>query len=84
MTMTTIAVTNKVKKELIKLVSELQIMLGRRVDFNEAIAYLLSQRRAKDPLLLKEACRPIPGGGEAVRELLEERKRDEARRQPGL
>jgi predicted CopG family antitoxin len=79
--MTTISITEDVKKELVKFVSELQIKFGRRIDFNEAIAHLLSKRKSKNPQLLKEACKPMPKGEEAVKELLLERKRDEARRQ---
>lgn len=81
---TTISVTEDVKEALLKVASELQIKLGRRVDLNEAIRYLLA--RGKRPDLLEEACKPVPGFEEAYRELLEERGRDEekARRKYGL
>ncbi|MFQ6137413.1 MAG: hypothetical protein ACE5PM_09585 [Candidatus Hydrothermarchaeales archaeon] len=77
--MTTISVTKNVKKQLLEFASELQIMLGRRVDFNEAIEFLLSQRQAKNPGLFREACKPAPGAEEAIEELLKERKTDEER-----
>jgi len=35
--MSTIAIKEETKRELLKFVSELQIKLGRRVDFDEAI-----------------------------------------------
>ncbi|MGC8932766.1 MAG: VapB-type antitoxin [Candidatus Methanodesulfokora sp.] len=76
--MTTISVTEDVKEALLKIASELQLKLGRRVDLNEAIRYLLT-RGKKDPNLLEEACRPIPGFELAYKELMEERRRDEER-----
>lgn len=77
--MTTISVTNDVKAELLRVASELQLRLKRRVDFNEAIRFLLMQRRNRRPDLLREACVPTAGADEALRELLEERKEDEER-----
>lgn len=78
--MTTISITKDVKKELIKLAAELQIKLGRRIDFNEAIEHLLAEKKPKNTQLFKEACKPLSGGEEAVKELLKERKKDEVRR----
>ena len=76
--MTTISVTEDVKEALLRVASELQIKLGRRVDLNEAIRYLLT-RGSRKPELLEEACRPLEGFEEAYKELLEERRRDEER-----
>ena len=80
---TTISVTEDVKEALLRVASELQLRLGRRVDLNEAIRYLLL--RDKRPELLEEACRPVPGFEDAYRELMGERRRDEeeARRKYG-
>ena len=74
--MTTIMVRDEVKKDLLKYATELQLKLGHRVDYNEAIKHLLMERR-KHPALLIEACKPIPGAEEARAELLAERRRDE-------
>lgn len=74
---TTISVTEDVKEALLKVASELQIKLGRRVDLNEAIRYLLTRSKRSD--LLEEACKPALGFEEAYRELIEERGRDEER-----
>jgi hypothetical protein len=79
MVMTTISVSTEVRDELLKYAAELQAKLGRRVDLEEAVRHLLSRRSAKDPHLLKEACKPIPGAKKAIKELLQERKRDEER-----
>ncbi len=74
--MPTISVSEDVKKELLRFASELQMKLGRRVDFDEAIRFLLMYRRKKNPRLLIEAC----GSGDvedALKELYEERRIDE-------
>ncbi|RSN72319.1 MAG: hypothetical protein DSO07_12630 [Thermoproteota archaeon] len=83
--MTTISVTENVKRALLKIASELQSKLGIRIDLNEAIRYLL-KRGKKNPNLLEEACRPIPEFELAYEELIEEKKRDEerARRKYGV
>jgi len=75
--MSTIAIKEETKRELLKFVSELQIKLGRRVDFDEAIRFLLMYRRKKSPKLLLEACTPRRDVEEALKELYEERRKDE-------
>jgi hypothetical protein len=76
--MTTISVTNDVKDRLQRIAFELQLRLGRRVDLNEALRYLISERE-KNPELLDEACKPISGAEGALKESYEERKLDEER-----
>jgi predicted CopG family antitoxin len=76
--MTTIAVTDEVKEKLLKIASELQIKLGRRVSFDEALEYLLNEREKK-PRLLEEAGKPTPEGEEALEELYRKRGLDEKR-----
>ena len=75
---TTISVTDDVKEKLLKIASELQIKLRRRVDLNEAIHFLMSQREKK-PQLLEEACRPSVEAEKVLQELYSERRRDEER-----
>jgi len=53
--------------------------MRRRVDFDEAIAYLLREARRKRPEPLMRACLPAEEAEEALRELYEERRRDEER-----
>ena len=74
--MPTISISEDVKRELLKFASELQIKLGRRVDFDEAIRFLLMYRRKKNQRLLIEAC-TSGDVGKALKELYEERKIDE-------
>jgi len=76
--MTTISVSEDVKQKLLRVASELQIKLGRRVDLNEALNFLVDQRK-KNPQLLEQACSPLLGAKEAVEELEKERKLDETR-----
>ncbi|MGD0071941.1 MAG: VapB-type antitoxin [Candidatus Bathyarchaeia archaeon] len=75
---TTISVTEDVKQKLLKIASELQLKLGRRVDLNEALSFLIDQRE-KNVQLLEEACKPITGAKETLEELKTERKHDEIR-----
>jgi len=76
--MPTISVSEEVKRELLKFASELQMKLGRRVDFDEAIRFLLQKRR-RNPRLLIEAC-ISSDAKDALKELYEERRKDEIRR----
>ena len=76
--MSTISVKEDVKEDLLRYASELQVKMGRRVDFNEAIRFLLMERR-RHPSLLSEACTPAAGVEEAKRALMEERRLDEER-----
>jgi len=76
--MTTISVTDDVRERLLRIASELQIRLRRRVNLNEAILYLISEKE-KRPQLLEEACSPLSESEEALRELLRERTLDERR-----
>ena len=77
--MSVIRVSKSTKIELLRYASELQRRLGRKVDFDEAIAYLLREVRRKRPELLIRACSPVEGAEEILSELYEERKKDEER-----
>ena len=77
--MTTIAIKEETKRELLKFVSELQIRLGRKVDFDEAIRFLLGLRKGRNPRLLIEACMPSGDVDEVLEELYGERRKDEER-----
>ncbi|MBN2335247.1 hypothetical protein JXL21_06770 [Candidatus Bathyarchaeota archaeon] len=69
-------VRDDVKKELLRYASELQVKLGRKVDYNEAIKHLLREK-TRNPVLLNRACEPIEGAEKAKRLLYEERRLDE-------
>ena len=76
--MTTISVTDDVKQKLLRIASKLQIKLGRRVDLNEALRYIIDEKERK-PHLLDEACKPLTDAEDTLEELYAERKLDEER-----
>ncbi len=75
--MTTIAIKDETKRELLKVAAELQMKLGRRVDFDETIRVLLQQRKKKNPHLLIEACTPTNDTETMLEELRDERRKGE-------
>ena len=76
--MPVIRVSESTKRELLRYAAELQARLGRRVSLDEAIASLLREARRRPDLLLM-ACSPAPSPEKMIRELYEERRRDEER-----
>jgi len=76
--MTTIAVDDDVRDELLKISAELQMKLGRRVNYNDVIRYLIGKKRVR-PELLDEFVVEGLDSGEGIEELRMERKRDEER-----
>ena len=76
--MTTISVTDDAKRKLLKIALQLQLKLGRRVDLDEALRFLISEWE-KNPQLLEEACKPMLDIEETLQELYTERKLDEER-----
>ncbi len=79
---TTIQVSERTKRELVKFVSELQLKLGRRVSFDEAILTLLKgKRRSSRAKRELRSFRGILAGKEReVRKLLEDLRREEETR----
>ena len=74
--MTTIAVDDDVKKELLKLSAQLQLKLGRRIDFNDVLRYLLKSQLKRPELLDKAVINGLDS--KTLRdELNKERKKDE-------
>ena len=78
---TTITVSEGLRSELVKLAAELQMKLGRKVDYEDVIRYLIS-KHGKNPKLLREACAPVGVSVEsACKELrrgrAEDRKRED-------
>lgn len=72
----TIKVSSYTKKMILRVASRLQQTLGRRVDFDEAVRYLLSME-GRRPELLEQVVGSIPNL--TVEELDEERRKDERR-----
>jgi len=64
---------------LVKLAAELQIKLGRKVDYEDVIRYLIKKNQ-KNPRLLQSACMPTDLSlGEARVELRKGRAEDRRR-----
>jgi predicted CopG family antitoxin len=76
--MTTIAVDDEVRDELLRISAELQLKLGHRVNYNDVIRYLI-ESRLKRPELLERAVVRGQDSETHQRELHEERRRDEAK-----
>ena len=51
MDMTTITISEKTKKELLKVAADLQTKRGKKVDYEEAIEYLIQTSRRRPELL---------------------------------
>ncbi|MCX6648948.1 MAG: hypothetical protein NTV61_06115 [Candidatus Bathyarchaeota archaeon] len=76
--MTTIAVDNDVRDELLKISAELQMKLGRRVNYNDVIRYLIGKKRIR-PELLDEFVVEGLDSKEGLEELRKDRQMDEER-----
>ncbi|MBM3292459.1 hypothetical protein FJY84_07240 [Candidatus Bathyarchaeota archaeon] len=74
--MTTIAVDDDIKEELLRISSQLQFKLGRRIDFNEVLRFLI-QNQVKRPELLDKAIIKDLDSKTFQDELIKERVRDE-------
>ncbi|OGD45180.1 hypothetical protein A3K69_03390 [Candidatus Bathyarchaeota archaeon RBG_16_57_9] len=74
--MTTIAVDDDVRDELLRISAELQIKLGRKVNYNDVLRFLI-ESRAKRPELLDRAVIKGADREGLARELREERMKDE-------
>ncbi len=76
---TTIAVKEETKKELLKIAADLQRKFGRKVDYDEAIRYLLMQvqKKRKSSHLLREALISGLDAEKIIKELWEERRKDD-------
>lgn len=54
---TTITVSDSLRSELVRYAAELQMRLGRKVDYEDVIHYLLDKSK-RNARLLQEACSP--------------------------
>jgi predicted CopG family antitoxin len=79
---TTITVSDSLRAQLVKLAAELQLKVGKKVNYEDVIRYLISKNR-KNIKLLREACAPpaaYPGEfrTELRRGRAEDREKEEA------
>lgn len=74
--MTTIAVDDDVRDDLLRISAELQLKLGRRVNYNDVLRYLLTSH-GKRPECLKKAVIKGLDSNNLIQELRNERIKDE-------
>jgi predicted CopG family antitoxin len=74
--MTSIAVDDDVRDELLRISAELQLKLGRQVSYSDVLRYLIG-RRARCPELLDRAVIKGLRSETLIKELSEDRRRDE-------
>ena len=70
----TIRVSKEVKRELLRIMGELQMERGEKVDFNDVIEFLLSLYKRKNPENLRKLVGLVPNI--SVEDLMEERRRE--------
>lgn len=83
MVSTTITVSESLRAELLRLAAELQMRLGRKVDYEDVIRYLISQGR-RDVQLLRSACAPVDVSTVSVRRELMRGRAEDLRREKEL
>ena len=77
---TTITVSERLRDELVRLAAELQMKVGRKVDYEDVIRYLIGRHR-KNPKLLEHACASVAGRAESVRKELRKGRAEDSRRE---
>jgi predicted CopG family antitoxin len=66
---TTITVSDSLRAQLVKLAAELQMKLGKKVDYEDVIRQLISEHQ-KNARLLRKACHPSGVPAEKFRDEL--------------
>ncbi len=78
---TTITIDNETRDQLLRVAADLQARLKRKINYNDAIKYLLQKDdgRQIDVEKLKSACNQMPGANPKimVEALIRERKHDD-------
>jgi hypothetical protein len=80
---TTITVSERLRSELVKLAAELQMKVGRKVDYEDVIRYLIS-KHGKNAKLLGEACAPVGVLAKSVRIELRRGRAEDRRKEDEL
>jgi len=78
--MTTITIDNKTKEELLKIAAKLQIQVKKKINYNDAIKFLISNlNNKKNQEKFRKACEKIKDIDikEVLDELYLERRKDE-------
>lgn len=83
MTVTTITISDRTRRELLKVGAELQAQRGKKVDYEDVIEYLLAETR-RSPDLLRRATSPKGVSDEALRTALSEGRAEDRRHEDEL
>jgi len=78
--MTTITIDNETKEELLKIAAKLQIQVKKKINYNDAIKFLISNlNKKKNQEKFRKACEKINDIdiNEVLDELYLERRKDE-------
>jgi hypothetical protein len=80
---TTISISDKLRKELLRVAAQLQARSGEKVDYDQVVSYLLSRAR-RDPQLFEKACAPVAVDKSEVRRELQRGRAEDQRRESEL
>jgi predicted CopG family antitoxin len=83
MVTTTITVSDSLRAQLVKLAAELQLKVGKKVNYEDVIRYLISKNR-KNAKLLREACAPVGAHLEEFRTELRKGRAEDRRMEETL
>ena len=83
MNSTTITISDRTRRELLKVAAELQSKLGKKIDYEDVIEYLLVKTR-RNPELLKIATAPKGVPSSELQKLLKEGRSEDRRHEEEL
>jgi hypothetical protein len=81
--MTTISISDDLRRQLLKFAAELQARKGEKVDYDQVVSYLLA-RASRDPQLFKKACAPVAVDMSEIRHELQRGRTEDQRREREL
>jgi len=80
---TTISISDKLRKELLRVAAQLQARSGEKVDYDQVVSYLLSRVR-RDEQLFKKACAPVALDLSSIGDELRRGRAEDQRREGAL
>jgi len=80
---TTISISDKLRKELLRVAAQLQARSGEKVDYDQVVSYLLSRVR-RDEQLFKKACAPVDLDLSSIGDELRRGRAEDQRREGAL
>ncbi len=80
---TTITISERTRRELLRVAGELQLRRGKKVDYEDVIEFLLS-KSGKNERLLMEAVKATGRSSDEIAKALREGRGEDERREQGL